>query len=115
MLTPRALTIWFSSSANSNDDHGNVKHVKDVTEDVIVRKSDSPALCEVMRKPDAHAAPSYSGKVSKPAASTSRQSADYAPAALVSKSRSAKLYTRSTTNLLSRKVNHVLMMLACTF
>ena len=43
---------WFSSSANSNDDHGNVKNIgKDATEDAIVRKPDSPALCEIMRKP----------------------------------------------------------------
>ena len=74
---------WFSPSANSDDDHGNVRHVKDVTEDVVVRKDVTeniivrkPTLCEVMRKSDAHAAPSYARKVSKPAASTSRQSAD---------------------------------------
>ena len=91
---------WFSSSANSDDDHGNVRHVKDVTDDVVLRKDviediivkpdDSLALCEQMRKTDQIAAPSYARNVSKPAASTSRQSADYAPAAMFSKSRSAQ-------------------------
>ena len=56
---------WFSPSANSDDDYGNIRHVKDVTEDVvvkdvtvdvvvrkdvtediIVKPDDSPALCE---------------------------------------------------------------------
>ena len=65
------LAGWFSS-ANANDDHLNVENVeKATTEDKIVRK---PALCETMRKPaahTAHAAPSYSERVRKPA--TDRQ------------------------------------------
>ena len=82
---------------------------KDTTKEDIVRKPESPALSESMRKPAKYAAPSYSETVRKPAAKTSRQTADYPPAGLSSKSRSAKLYTRSTTNLLSRKVNNILI------
>ena len=48
-------------------------------------------------------------------AKTSRHTADYPPAGPNSKSSSAKSYTRSTTNLLSRKADNILMMLACTF
>ena len=60
---------WFSSA---NEDHLNVENVhKDTTEDKIVRKPESPALCESMRKPAAHAPPSYSETVRKPAARTS--------------------------------------------
>ena len=77
---------------------------------LAVRKPESSALSESI----AHAAPSYNETVRKPAAKTSRQTADYLPAGLNSKSRSAKSYTRSTTNLLSRKVNNIIMMLACT-
>ena len=68
---------WFSSE---NDAHLNVENVdKDTTKKDIMRKPESPALSESMRKPAAHAAASYSETVRK----ASRQTADYLPAVRV--------------------------------
>ena len=100
---------WFSSE----NDHLNVD--KDTTKEEIVRKPESPALSESVGKLAAHAAPSYSETVRKPAAKTSRHTTDYLPADPNSKSRSAKSYTRSTTNLLSRKANNILVMMRVPF
>ena len=90
----------------------------DVTEDIVAKPDDSPALCEQIRKPEQTAAPSYARNVSKGAERTSRQSAADASAvdapAVFSKSRSAKL-SLSTTGLLSRKVGQMMMILACGF
>ena len=44
-----------------------------VTQDIVAKPNDSPALCEQIRKPERTAAPSYARNVSKGAATASRQ------------------------------------------